>query len=337
MTLACVAEAQAGSHPIAIDWIAPDGCPRAEQLRAEIHRLLGGEPPPDSERRVAAQAVVTRAGERWRLTLRIEAEGSTGERSLESGDCETLAQATALVVALAFDPERVAAQSDDAVPEQPTPEGDGERAPEDPPPVPVPQRTPPRGSDAPPDAPRNTSLDATSTGSSEREVEITLGVALAGDTGALSSPAAGGGPTFGIVYHWLRIEASGVGWLPQAAASETRASAGGDFTFLSAALDGSVLLLLEPVEIGPYAGLEIGRMHAEGFGVDRPGEGSIVWAAARVGVGAAWSFTPLMALRLQLGAVVPFDRPRWILDNVGLIHRPGPVTGRLSLGLELRL
>ena len=58
-----------GQDPVGLEWTAPDGCPSADEVRAEALRLLAG-PPIGPERRVEAVARVTRAESgRWRVTL----------------------------------------------------------------------------------------------------------------------------------------------------------------------------------------------------------------------------------------------------------------------------
>lgn len=91
---ASLAEAQ-------VRWRAEGDCPSEEQVRAEVARLLGGAVP---ENAPTVDARVERAPSVWRLRLRVGAEG---ERRLEAASCALLAEATALIVALAIDPVRV--------------------------------------------------------------------------------------------------------------------------------------------------------------------------------------------------------------------------------------
>ncbi len=75
-------------------------------MREQIARLLGGA---ISEGAPAVRAQVRALSEGWRLRLRV---GAQGERRLEAARCELLAEATALIVALAIDPVRVAEATD---------------------------------------------------------------------------------------------------------------------------------------------------------------------------------------------------------------------------------
>ena len=93
---------------------------------------------------------------------------------------------------------------------------------------------------------------------------------------------------------------------------------------------------LGPVELGPRAGLELGRIHAAGFGVDHPGEASVLWVALRAGASGTLAVAGPLGLRLDLGLAVPLSRPRWVLERVGPVDRPAAATARGALGLEAR-
>lgn len=75
-------------------------------MREQIARLLGGVIP---EGAPAVRAQVGAVPEGWQLRLRV---GAQGERRLDAGQCGLLAEATALIVALAIDPVRVVETTD---------------------------------------------------------------------------------------------------------------------------------------------------------------------------------------------------------------------------------
>jgi hypothetical protein len=104
------------SRSFSIAWDAPAGCPDEAYVRASVEQLLAGGGPVPAH--VDARARVERgAGEQWRVRLTTVREGATGERVVESGSCRSLADATALIVALTIDPERVAARQASALPD----------------------------------------------------------------------------------------------------------------------------------------------------------------------------------------------------------------------------
>jgi hypothetical protein len=153
------------------------------------------------------------------------------------------------------------------------------------------------------------------------------------DAGALPSVAIGFGGALGLDLGPVRVELGGGYWLPQSQAVAPD-GAGGDFDFASGYLQGCPGWRSGRWRLGGCGGLELGWMRAQGTGVVRLGEASALWAAVRFGaVGTVLIIEPL-ALRLDLGALVPLSRPVWVLDNVGVVDQPGPVTARVALGIE---
>src|SRR5271154_6099768 len=97
---ALVIDAEADEPRMALAWNAPGACPDEASVRASVAQLLTG-----SSATVAGRADVSHAGERWQVVVTMNG----GERRLEADSCRALADATALIVAMAVDPERVAA------------------------------------------------------------------------------------------------------------------------------------------------------------------------------------------------------------------------------------
>ncbi|KYG00965.1 hypothetical protein BE21_06710 [Sorangium cellulosum] len=150
-------------------------------------------------------------------------------------------------------------------------------------------------------------------------------------------------PWAGVVVGPARIEAGAAFWPGRRAESAAKPRAGGTVDLVAGSLTACALLpplaraVRPDFEVGvPCAGVELGRMHAEGYGVSNPGEGSGLWAALRSGAAASWVVAPWMRLRLRLEAVVPLERPRFVLEGVGEVHEPS-VAARAALGLELAL
>lgn len=112
---------------------------------------------------------------------------------------------------------------------------------------------------------------------------------------------------------------------------------GGDFDFFAFSAQACPGYELDPVEVAFCLGLEIGRMGAAGYGVDLPETRRVVWLALPFGVTGAYRIVDPLAVRLDLGAAVPFGRPRWTLTGIGEVDRPAVIAARAGLGLELQL
>jgi hypothetical protein len=125
MALALAAVLVAASAPgLQIDWQAPAGCPQAAELRARIDSLVGAAA---VRADLTVRGRVTASGEKWTLTLELVREGSAETRTLEDRACRGVAEAAAVVIAVAIDPRA----GTPVVPEAPVP-GVGAGVPEGP-------------------------------------------------------------------------------------------------------------------------------------------------------------------------------------------------------------
>jgi hypothetical protein len=81
-------------------------------------------------------------------------------------------------------------------------------------------------------------------------------------------------------------------------------------------------------------GVELGRLAGEGTGVPAPRRGGALWVAPRVDAGAAWSVphSPWQ-LAILLTVASPLNRNEFELNDIGTVHRPPNVVGRLSFGV----
>ena len=161
-----------------------------------------------------------------------------------------------------------------------------------------------------------------------------VAVGVVGDAGALPKPAVGLGVAAGPQIWKIRIEARLGLWLAQS--KEVSSGTGGDFSWVTGALDACPWWALGEIGLGGCAGVEVGQMTGTGFGVDNPGEASILWSAARLRALGLLEIAKSFALRVELGAAFPFRRRQWVLERVGPVDRPGTVLARLFFGPELR-
>jgi len=174
--------------------------------------------------------------------------------------------------------------------------------------------------------------------SSPAPIRLLAGALLSSDLGAMPEPALGLTASVAIANPFGRIELAGTYWFDQHGAAASRPSTGGDFSFVSAAALLCPTLVHGVVELSACAGIELGRMHAVGTGVRDSAEETLLWLAARAGGTGTWRLARPFGLRLELGAAVPFMRPRWVLGRgtVYEVDRPAALDARASLGGELR-
>jgi len=90
------------------------------------------------------------------------------------------------------------------------------------------------------------------------------------------------------------------------------------------------------VRLAPCLSVELGRMHAAGFGVTRPDSGSAPWFALKTGALAVWDAWDHVALTARVELVVPPFRPSFVLEGPREVHRPSAASGRAAAGVEVR-
>jgi len=304
------ARAQAPAS-FAFAWGAPEGCPSAAAVQAEIDNLLGGAAGDRVRQDLAVQATVEHLA-LWQVTLETQSGMISGHRTIEAGTCQGLASATALIVALMIDPDAVAAHASQAK----------AASPEVPPipATPAPAPAPPRPA---------------------RATFVLAGLGAAGHLGVLPGPDVGIGATIGLLRGQWRVELRGA-YGPRQVPSDALADAPnvhGKFRFFAGTLAGCWLRLGRVVDLGPCAEAEIGAVHGEGAGADRIIAQTTPWFGLGAGGVAVLKATPWLRFPIHLDAVAPLWRPHFVWSNVEAnrpIFRAAPVGGRLIAGAELQ-
>lgn len=295
--------ARADAEGVTLAWTAPAECPDRVRVLGKIDRLA----PASARLRVRVDATVTRDERGYRVALVTEADGARGERSLEAATCASLADATAVIVAMMLDPASAAPGPASApvasVAASPAPAESSEVPP-------VPEAPPP-----------------------ERRV---AGVLMAG--GALDSglgPGAKVGLMLGggVTIDRLRLDVVGSSFAGRAGRVEAAPDAGGDVTVRSLLARGCVTPSRAIVASYACAVAGAAQVSASGFGVEAPSSGSASFAVVGASGFTALRLTASVSLELGAEALVPLARPRFVLERVGEAHRVAPV----ALGLRAAL
>jgi len=300
---------------LVFEWRAPEGCPPASALEAEIEHLLGGPARDHARDDLRVQASVEH-GSLWMVTLETTSRTASGHRMIEANTCQGLANATALIVALMIDPDAVAArtsQSQEAKSQPPPPP-----APTAPEPTPVPAAPAPRGA---------------------RTTSGLVGLAATANVGVLPSPDVGVGASVGVVRPRWRIEARAA-YGPRRVQSESMANPPGSygrFSFVAGTLVGCMTFSRPWFELGPCADVEFGAVHGEGVGATQTTASTSPWLGVGAGGFLAIQATRWLYFPVHADAVFPLWRPHFVFENVQTpIFRSGSVGGRLTAGVELR-
>ncbi len=241
----------------------------------------------------------------YRLTLDTERDGNQGTRVFEAGSCGEVVDAAALLLTLMLDEVRS---------EAPTPAA--------PPPPPPPAPTPPP---PPPAAPR-------------RRAHAIVQAAALGELGYLPRAGAGAQLAAGVAVQRSRIELTGL-WLP-----DVRSGRGADGARVAIGLWAARLgychrLVGRRVALFGCLGLELGRARGQGLDLSQRRDRAYLWSAGYAGLRGSLALGRGVALLLEPGLSVPFERRRFVsIDASGdpseALHTPAPVSGRLAIAVE---
>jgi len=236
---------------------------------------------------------------------------------------ESVAGATALIIALMIDPEAVAAhrakQDGGALPKA------SDSA------VPTALAEVPRPSEREPAS----EMSRFSKSPEQSLVSLYAGPELALDIGSLPSVTAGFGGHLGVSTRHLSIEAGLYSWAP-AQAGVAGTAAGGTFHYVTAGLSACSYLGEVRFRYGLCVDSEYDRMSASGYGANVNYSGSFHWLALGGSALARWSLGKRFAIPIRAGAVVPLAYPVFRLNGTPEeVHRPSRISARFAVGIDI--
>ncbi len=314
-------------------WRTVEGCPGAAEGRAHVEHYLGGPIPP------GRRTGVTLDGDAGGFLATIEVDGAS--RSLRSRDCEHLARAAALIVAVGLDPVAVAdalpeTAPSSAAPTTPVP-APAVPAPETPAPAPeTPARLP---TEPPPLATRPARGDRVARRAEPSRPSPTHHLNLAGGITRALTPAIAGSVRLGyaLMRGAFRLEADVLYATPRRVAYPEDPEVGGRFQAITAGVRACVAPTAGPVTVPLCAGLEGGPIVGRGFGVEREQRPVDGWIGGQAGAAALFRVHPRLAVSVDGDLAVPFRRPAFHVDGRETLFRSPQVGVRALAGLELRL
>jgi hypothetical protein len=305
-----VAPRAEAAEPVSLAWNAPAGCPTGDAVLSEVNAILGG---PTSHHAAARADVTQLAPQHWSVHVATDVDGAQGERTLEADSCESLAKATALILAWTVDPikARAAALAAKA---------------------------------APPAA----ETPAPATPSSPIPLAAVVAVSGMGDVGTLQSLAGGVELTLGALVGPLRFELSGDYWGPQNQAHAVNGTTdGATVQLLDAALHACFRWRLhERFELDPCVSGALVYASSKGYTEGSPSfvskTGSADWAALHGDALAVWRILGPFALRSSIGVVVQPAPPTFFVQVVQAnqansnvtLYQSKTVGGEATLGVE---
>ncbi|MEO8185415.1 MAG: hypothetical protein ABI895_41940 [Deltaproteobacteria bacterium] len=285
------------AEPLELAWQAPAECPSHDEASAALMRLAAA----GSELGQASVEIVRTEG-RWQATLSTRG----AQRRLEGESCGAVVEALTVVLALAADQAQL------------TPS--------------APQQAPPTTPSAVPSPASPATPAAGGPGPAPGVLRWALRVGILAEVGMLPGPSIG--PRGALELHrgdWS-LELGLGALLPRHAQLSGANSPASEIRWLGGQVAVCHALRLR---FSACSGAEYGRLSGTGSGVDEPIDAGGWWLAGTVGARSGGPLYEPAALswQLGLGAALALVRPEFGFDELGVLHRPSALSGRLFLGL----
>ncbi|MCY0989433.1 hypothetical protein OV203_19995 [Nannocystis sp. ILAH1] len=277
-------------------WPEVVGCPTAAEVAAAAERLAAV----GSRRPVVAEAVITVDDTGYSLALAVQTADGVEERRVHNARCEPLADATAVIVAVAAEPA-----------------GSG-------------TSRPARDEEIPPGLRR--------TPPPEVGVRPAVGafVAAVGAVGPPRSPAPGLQAGLLVLWPRARLELRFHHTFAAPLRLAEMPAAGAELQLSAAAVRGCPRWSRRAWSLHLCGGLEVGALTARGFGFPSNARTTGLWAAAVAGPGAQWRPLRWLALGADVEAVVAFTRRGYAAaDERALLYRVPPVGLRFGASVAV--
>lgn len=238
--------------------------------------------------------------------------GAREQRVLQGASCAEVTDAAAVAIALTIGaPPR---------PSQPTTS-------EAPPPAP-----PSKPRFQAPDPPRP---DALAPRRSVAATHWAVGLSATFDSAVLPHPVPGGALQVALGWRALRGELEVGAFAPSSRLDADER--GGTFQLMYLAPRACAAASLGKPVAALCLAYELGRLSAEGQGVQRPYARAVFWHAVRPELGLAWPLGRKLWLAARAGGAVALARDSFVLDAPEIVHRPAWLSLRAALGVELEL
>jgi hypothetical protein len=308
--------------PLSLAWHAPSDCPTGASVTRAVEALITRPP----ARTLDAVSVIRKTGERYTAEITTP----RGERKLDGESCRAVSEAVAMVLALAIDPD---ASPNDAAfaafdePDEPPPRASGAEATPAPPPSTV--RVAPA---TPRDEPRQRPLAQAPAAAAPRFLTAAFGLV---EVGMLPQATFGASLGLGVAFERFSAELGPRLLLPRSGELEDDPEKGGEIGYLGGYAAACVTPLVSRRLDGCLA-FEVGRLAGTGFGVTEKLSGEALWLAPELFGAGRLPIAGGFEGQARVGVALALNRPQFVLDELGNVHRPALVSLRGELGFSFR-
>lgn len=291
-----------------VEWVAPDGCPGREELRASLEADVPANHTFHASVRIDEPAS---EGEAWQAVVVTTVDGAERQRVVHGADCARASAAAVLVITLAATD----------LPTSKTPRAQLPESAE-------PPATPP----ATPAVPTAGGVDAAEPFTFRLRVQPVVGANL----GLFPLPGFSLGAAASLSVGRVRALLAVAGWLRSQSPAH-RVSVG------LTSFRSQGCWLYRPVEawhVGPCGGAEAGVLEAQGVNITAPARNSVFWVALLGGATGGYSLTRSISVWASANLGLNLVRPRFSVSTPTgpeTVFAVGWLMGRVTLGLEVEL
>ena len=154
-----------------------------------------------------------------------------------------------------------------------------------------------------------------------------------GELGIMPGPAFGGAVALRAQRGALSGEASAAALLPKKGTLADEDTRGGHFSWFGGQLVGC-LSSISGVTLAGCVGGEIGRLSGTGTGVDVQETRHAAWFGPLLSVRTGLPLAHHAIFETELALVLPLSRPTFALEQLGEVHTPAVVSGRVGAGIR---
>lgn len=318
-----------GIEDLAIEWNSKSGCGSLGEVKEELAKIVGETWQGTFSHQFKCRAF--KEDEKWTASLEVVNQDETFSRTISVASCETAVKVVALLIAITLDPA-LALSSEDTeiltILEAPEPVPEKPEAPQEA------ESKDPQSDAEPSDAAEPTPEETGNTDEpSTPGPRPGVGSAFAADIGSVPGLGLGFSLTTSLLIGIFRGDLTIKYLVPRESDISGNDSGTIRAHILASSLGGGFRFDAGGFFISPIAGLTVNTIWAESQEIVDTKKGAASYWAAQFTLAFERRVFDIIFLVIRPAICVPFSRPRFEVEGIGVVHRPSVIAGELDLGL----
>lgn len=312
------------AETVQLEWDAPARCPAHAQVLEAIQMRWRADPGFDPKLRIHARVRVEIVEAGLEAQLHVTAPSGAAERTLSAERCETIVEASALIVAMTAGAMLEPSPASESVPPPPEEPAKPTTTPE----RPTPSVEPPASPTEPAAAPHEDPSRPRSGG----QLRASGGIGLGGIATVAGSVGGGAGLTLG---RW-QLDVVGRYWFVQRLPVPDQTDLGANVRRWTLGPRLGPVFRWRRFEFPLQVGLDAGLAHARGYGITTPRSSARPWVSVGLFPAALWRATPHVALGVGAELSAVLLRPLFTMADVGSLPSASGAHGGLAARIQVR-